>query len=89
MTTFDPADHTAVEVHEYLAGLDDPAEYDRVVATEQEREGGPRVTALEGLARPLESGAAVDAEPDGRWERLLDRQGRPVTTDDGRQVRVR
>lgn len=94
--TFNPADHTATEVHEYLAGVTDPAEYDAVVAAEHEREGGPRKTALDGLERPLEArggqplpagAVAVQDPPDGRWERLLDEKGRPVTVGSD-QVRM-
>lgn len=97
MTSFDPAEHTAAEVNAYLAGTTDPAEYDRVVAAEQEREGGARVTALNGVERPLEADSGtvlpqgaepVSSPPSGRWERLLGADGQPIVVD-GAQVRLR
>lgn len=92
MSEFNPDEHTAPEVHDYLAKTTDVAEYDRVVAAEQARDGGARVTALNGLERPepLPEGAqAVQTPPSGQWERLLGRDGEPVTDPSGAQVRVR
>lgn len=48
---FDPAEHTAAEVHDYLSGELDMDEHARVVQAEQARPGGPRVTALAGLVQ--------------------------------------
>lgn len=44
---YDPADHTVPEVLDHLAGLDDGAEYDRIVAAETD--GRARSTLLDNL----------------------------------------